>query len=448
MNTNLDIEVIEKGKFRILKLRGRIDANWSLRLSEAVKELIRGGAYDIVLDAAEVDYISSAGVRVLLMSFKELKKLGGSFGVYRPGENVVSIINLMGLSELFDCSKFERHIGAAAADNAAHTAGAPAPDYGTVNGIDINVLFRTERSATVKISGDLDRAGALSYSKADARRLANGPKTLSFGLGALGPDQAAAAERGGEFLSICGFAAYMPSDGSKKPDYMIAGNDFIPEINYLYCASCECEFSAAFTFKSAEKGAAVKFSDLVKTAHSVAGGDDLVIVVAGETSGLVGASLAAPPARRDAGDNSGGAGPFDFPQIRDNFIITSEPAYAGHIVLCAGLSSLKPAADPAAGKFMRPLAANSIVCGHFHAAVFDFTPLKKNCADPAELAAALYEKGSPEAVMHLINDWRAASGAGETGFASGTCWALKVFKYETDIAGVEKSESPAKGTGE
>ncbi|HBC73848.1 MAG: hypothetical protein A2008_11200 [Candidatus Wallbacteria bacterium GWC2_49_35] len=429
MSITLEIEVLDKGRFKILKLKGRIDANRSLRLNEAINEIIRGGSYDLVLDAAEVDYISSAGVRVLLMAYKELGKLGGSFALYRPGESVTSIINMMGLSSLFDCSKFENEINGAPA-NAGSSAGAAAPQYGNVNGLDINVLFKSDSSATVKISGDISRIAGFSYSKKDVRGLPNSYKTISFGLGALGTDAGSTAERAGEFISVRGFAAYMPSDGPKKADYMMADGNFMPGLSCFYCASCECDFSSAFTFKSATAGAPVKMSDIIKTAHSVSNCDNILIVLTGEINGLVGVSLAAPPV--SACEKKTGDDPFEFPQIKENFNITSEPAYNGHIALCAGLSCAKPDSGSAAAQFLRPLASGSLLTGHFHAAVFDFTPLKKNCIDPAEHIAALYEKGAPESVLHLINDWRAGSGAGETEFMSGTCWITNVFKYETD----------------
>jgi hypothetical protein len=364
------------------------------------------------------------------MAYKELGKLGGSFSLYRPGESVTSIINMMGLSTLFDCSKFENEINGAPA-NAGSSAVAAAPQYGTVNGIDINVLFKSDAAATVKISGDISKIAGFSYSKKDVRGLSNSYKTISFGLGALGTDAGSTAERAGEFISVRGFAAYMPSDGPKKADYMMADGNFMPGISYFYCASCECDFSSAFTFKSATTGAPVKMSDIIKTAHSVSNCDNILIVLTGEVNGLVGVSLAAPPV--SAGEKKTGDGPFEFPQIKENFNITSEPAYNGHVALCAGLSRAKPDSEgAAAAQFLRPLASGSLLTGHFHAAVFDFTPLKKNCADPAEHIAALYEKGAPESVLHLINDWRAGSGAGETEFMSGTCWITNVFKYETD----------------
>jgi len=487
VSTNLDIEIIEKGRFKILKLKGRIDANWSLRLSESINEVIRGGAYDIILDAAEVDYISSAGVRVLLMSYKELNKLNGSFALYRPCENVKSIINMMGLSSLFDCSKFEVEMSgrpstedckshsidaskvlAAAGESVAvknpSASKHSAPNYGVVNGMSIDVAFKKEYSAAVKISGNINKISSFSYSADDMRVMPAGAKTIAFGLGALGPGGAKALERAGEFISTGGFTAYMPSDGSKKPDYLIAGSGFTPQINYLYCASCECSYSAAFSFKSASAGAVVRLSDIIKTAHGVAGCDDILAVIIGETEGVVGVSLAVPPAAvekkyapargnevegvktsvegvdRYSGGGCEERGPFEFPQIRDNFNITSEPAFGGHMAVCAGLSCIKPVLDKNAAEFLRPMAVTSNIYGHFHASVFEFTPLKKNCTDPAELMAALYEKGSPEAVFHLINDWRDINGAGETGFISGTCWIVKISGYEYEYPVVSQMQ--------
>ncbi|HOD39361.1 MAG: STAS domain protein [bacterium ADurb.Bin243] len=436
MSTNLEIESIDKGGFKILKLKGRIDANWSLRLSEAINEIIRSGFYDIVLDAAEVDYISSAGVRVLLMSYKELARLGGSFGLYRPGENVVSIINMMGLSSLFDCSKFESAMNGTSASGPAGGAASAATFYGTLNGMDVNVLYANESRVKVKICGNIDKISDFSYTVDDAGVLSASAGRVAFGLGSLGADIASALERAGEFISVCGFAASMPSDGSKKPDYMIAGGGFVPEITYFYSAVCECVYSAAFTFKSEKSGAPVKLSDIVKTAHGVSKCDNILITLIGETAGLVGASLAAPPVSRPA------ECAFEFPQLRDNFNITAEPAYTGHMALCAGVSSAA-GAPPDAAKFLRPLAAGSVLSGHFHAAVFDFTPLKKNCAEPAELVAALYEKGSPEAVFHLINDWRETNGAGETEFIGGTCWITRIAGYETAPAGGGINRQPS-----
>jgi hypothetical protein len=60
--------------------------------------------------------------------------------------------------------------------------------------------------------------------------------------------------------------------------------------------------------------------------------------------------------------------------------------------------------------------------GHFHAAVFPFQPFKKRKLDLNESVGSLFSSGQLQAVMHLLNDDRPISGAGDSEFVRGACW--------------------------
>ena len=60
-----------------LQLKGRLDANWSDRVGAAIETAIRAGQHQIDLDLSQVDYVSSAGIRVLLKYYKQLKAARG-----------------------------------------------------------------------------------------------------------------------------------------------------------------------------------------------------------------------------------------------------------------------------------------------------------------------------------------------------------------------------------
>jgi hypothetical protein len=60
--------------------------------------------------------------------------------------------------------------------------------------------------------------------------------------------------------------------------------------------------------------------------------------------------------------------------------------------------------------------------GHFHAAVFPFEPFKKRKIDLNESVGSLFSSGQLQAVMHLLNDDRPLSGAGDSEFVRGACW--------------------------
>ena len=419
MQVNLEITKLSQSNFSVLKLKGRIDANWSLRLKEAIDAEIRSGAYEIVLDLEYVDYISSAGVRVLLMSYKELKKLNGYFALYRTAENVKSIISMLGLAELLDCSRFETQKQGYDKDKLIG-------NESRSNSMNIKLFYKNNETKKCTLRGNVNKINNFSYSESDAYALSIDEKTIAFGLGALGEPTVESVARAGEFLAAGNFAAYMPSDGSKKPDFMIGVKGFNPIVSCLYSAESECGFSQAFAFSPADKKSS-RLSEIIKTAHELSEANDILSVIIGETSGLIGASLAKSPS-----ENKQCSDPFGFPEIKNAFNITTEPSYIGSIALCIGISS-KKSDDRKLNKFLRPLASDSIISGHFHAAVFPYMPIKKDCHDFREILSGIYENTQPDAIIHLINDWRNASGTGETEFSGGICWSSVIGNYDINF---------------
>ena len=83
-----------------LQLKGRLDANWADRVGNAIETAIRAGQHQIDLDLAQVDYISSAGIRVLVKYFKQLKAARGTLHVVRTTEAVLSVLQLSGIAAM------------------------------------------------------------------------------------------------------------------------------------------------------------------------------------------------------------------------------------------------------------------------------------------------------------------------------------------------------------
>lgn len=56
---------------------------------------------DLVIDLTEVDYVSSAGLRVFVSADKLATRRGGSFTLLHPCEDVMEVLEMTGLSEVF-----------------------------------------------------------------------------------------------------------------------------------------------------------------------------------------------------------------------------------------------------------------------------------------------------------------------------------------------------------
>ena len=63
------------------------------------KEL--GGVKALTLDFTECDYVSSAGLRVLLATFKQMKVAKGSMELTNVGENFKDVLQNTGLDAVF-----------------------------------------------------------------------------------------------------------------------------------------------------------------------------------------------------------------------------------------------------------------------------------------------------------------------------------------------------------
>src|SRR5437762_14226336 len=83
-----------------LQLKGRLDANWAEHVGKAIEAAVRAGQHQIDLEFAQVDYISSAGIRVLLKYYKQLQTARGVLRVVRPTQSVLAVLRLSGIADM------------------------------------------------------------------------------------------------------------------------------------------------------------------------------------------------------------------------------------------------------------------------------------------------------------------------------------------------------------
>src|SRR4051794_4993502 len=62
----MEITPVPAGDWLELRIQGRLDGYWSDHFADALDEYVRQGGHQIRLDLAEVVFLSSAGIRVLL----------------------------------------------------------------------------------------------------------------------------------------------------------------------------------------------------------------------------------------------------------------------------------------------------------------------------------------------------------------------------------------------
>ena len=95
----LNINKVKDGTTLTISIEGRLDTTTAPQLENVVNVEIEG-ASELIYDLKALDYISSAGLRVLLSSQKVMNKQG-SMIVKNVSEEVLEIFEVTGFSDIF-----------------------------------------------------------------------------------------------------------------------------------------------------------------------------------------------------------------------------------------------------------------------------------------------------------------------------------------------------------
>jgi serine/threonine-protein kinase RsbW len=85
----------------VMPIKGRVDAVTAPQLNREVHAQIDGGARYILLDLADVTFLSSSGLRALLLIRKELMTLGGQLRLASLRPQVYEVFTLTGFTQVF-----------------------------------------------------------------------------------------------------------------------------------------------------------------------------------------------------------------------------------------------------------------------------------------------------------------------------------------------------------
>lgn len=103
----MEIRETRKGEARVVSPIGRIDTRTSHEFEKYIVGLLDGGGKMFVIDFASVDYISSAGLRVLLMLAKKLAGGEGKLVLCRLNASVREVFDIAGFTAVFTISGTE-----------------------------------------------------------------------------------------------------------------------------------------------------------------------------------------------------------------------------------------------------------------------------------------------------------------------------------------------------
>ena len=96
----MDISTRTSSDIHIVAIAGSLDSMSAPQAQKAVEGVLSGGAKKVALDFSKLDYISSAGLRVLLGAAKTLRASGGKLAFFGLNQSVREVFDISGFSTI------------------------------------------------------------------------------------------------------------------------------------------------------------------------------------------------------------------------------------------------------------------------------------------------------------------------------------------------------------
>ena len=97
----MEITQSSNGGITVVSLTGRFDAQSAGQVDASLQQAVQGAAARLVVDMAKVEYVSSAGLRVLLAVAKKVGSGGGRLVLCGLQPYVLEVFEVAGFTAIF-----------------------------------------------------------------------------------------------------------------------------------------------------------------------------------------------------------------------------------------------------------------------------------------------------------------------------------------------------------
>ncbi len=98
----MDYSITDLGKFKIIKISGKIDWESARILDSTISSIVDDGVYHIVFNLDEVTFICSGGIGALVYNLNKVKKSDGAIYLISSNEYVNFIFETLKFDIVFD----------------------------------------------------------------------------------------------------------------------------------------------------------------------------------------------------------------------------------------------------------------------------------------------------------------------------------------------------------
>ncbi|MBC3797858.1 STAS domain-containing protein [Acetobacterium tundrae] len=96
----MNIEFKKENENTVVDMEGRLDTNTAPNFQKELEAYYNVQGFSLILDFEKLDFVSSAGLRVLLLIQKKSKALSGNMVIKNVKPEIQEVFNMTGFSEI------------------------------------------------------------------------------------------------------------------------------------------------------------------------------------------------------------------------------------------------------------------------------------------------------------------------------------------------------------
>lgn len=223
---NISTEI--KEDILLIKIEGRLDARGSQQLQETWSKSQNSNIIAVILDMSRTDYLSSVGLRVMLVIYKAMKTRGGALSVSGLQSYCRDVLDMAGFSDSFPL--FNTSAEAYAACRDVKRKSDIIKNWDKLETVDTDCgsfkfIPSSNDNGVIHILGDVKNVlySRITVSDLCSKRFSE--TEYSIGLGGLGDRVDDYFPIMGEMITIAGAMVWLPTDGNDIPDFLIPKSD-------------------------------------------------------------------------------------------------------------------------------------------------------------------------------------------------------------------------------
>ncbi|MBN1154306.1 STAS domain-containing protein [candidate division KSB1 bacterium] len=393
--------ITERSGITWLAIHGRIDSMTSPEVQHHIDELILGGRRLIVIDMEEVNFVSSAGLRVFIMAHNQLQKVGGEIVLYKISEFVMLVFKISGFDQIFKIVSTEEELSVICSVCVEESEVLTTTKGG--------IIFKHREmvgSATgvLCVVGSQDKLASSDYTEDDVITISQSELHFGTGLATVGERYDEYKHLFGEALFIKGNIFFYPATRRPAVDFMFYSGEN---------SGTACRFLHGFVFNGTYRYLAafeseqdfITIDKLTQYIMSLPSNASLLgIVLLAESKGIYGMNLKQVPLSENK--------PVDGNDIFDSVHFPSwinfpvDPVDDNHIVV--GVGMICRDRNSCSAEVLKLFSSESNV--HMHGGIFEKGPISKRIDQfSGELDRVITELDITK-VQHLLGKSRFSNG--------------------------------------